>query len=517
MEQSGTTTLDEWLGGALPGRLHLLVGGPGAGKTSTVLHFLDAGLRRGERAALLTSERASDLRSHAAHIGVDLRAPLLEDRLSLLRYRSAFSERAGAAAAPQAIAADLRRMLGAAAPRRVAIDTVSPFLGDGVGTGAPLAALVDMLEAMSATAVVSVAGDLAPGGDRRLEPLLERAAVILRFRRESGSSFRIEIARARHAFAVGPPQSFEVVPRGGLRRLSPAGAPAAATPAPAQASAAPPRPGDRRLLLLHHDRSPSAELLALLGREYELTAQRVTSVLPDAGVSGVGAILIETAPEWVSDASGIVRQRASAPGGPAIIVCARFNLRSADRARLLGAGADEVVATDMSPPELRTRVAAAVARGHLQQPSVAEPEPVLTQSAAAGGRAAPLDGPTFAKAVAGHVARDAAAHHTVVQLTLMPAEADGGGARDAETLLNELADTVMRCMRVASGDLVAVGDGKVSVYLHGARHDDAAPFVERLRARWSKRAGGGLRLRVDLHSHPPGTRRAAGAPSRTRA
>lgn len=506
MAQIGTTTLDEWLGDALPGRLHLLLGGPGAGKTSACLHFITTGLRRGERAALVTHDRPGDLRAHATHLGIELRAPVAQDRLTLVRYRTGFGERAAAAASPQAIGGDLRRMLGADSPRRVAIDTVSPFLNEGIGTGAMLAALIDTLESAGATTVITWNGDFGTGTDRRLDPLFERAAVILRFRRESGSAFRIEVARARHAIAVGPPQTFELLPGAGIRRLQSAAAPdarlaAAEVPAATETPAA--APDSRRLLLLHEEKTPSKELLALLGQSYEVATQRTASDLPDVASPGVAAVVIETTPEWIADAAAIVRRRAPAPQSPAIVVCARFNLRSADRARLLRAGADEVLATDMSPPELRVRLAAAIGRGHLQRPQPPEAERILTQHEAAGNRLVPLDGKAFASALTAHLAGDPLAHHTIATVTPLP-ETAGSESTAAPSAgeLDDLAEAVMRCMRVATGDLVAVTDERVLVYLHGARHDDAAPFVERLRARWSRRTSGSTRLRVDLQSHP---------------
>ena len=52
--------------------------------------------------------------------------------------------------------------------------------------------------------------------DRRVEPLLERAAVIARFHRLGGARFRAEIIRARHAIADAPPIEFEIRPGLGL-------------------------------------------------------------------------------------------------------------------------------------------------------------------------------------------------------------------------------------------------------------------------------------------------------------
>src|SRR5687768_13239306 len=164
MTQTGVATLHDLLGGALPGRIHLIAGGPGSGKTSACLQFLRTGMLHGERAALLTLDRAWDLQSHASYLGHDLRASVRDARITVVRYEARFGERLAAAASPTALVADLRRTLEIAqlrqmaideAPLRIAIDPLSPFLSDGRATGAALGALVDWLEETGATALVT--------------------------------------------------------------------------------------------------------------------------------------------------------------------------------------------------------------------------------------------------------------------------------------------------------------------------------------------------------------------------
>jgi circadian clock protein KaiC len=71
---TGIAGLDEVLhGGLVPHRAYLARGGPGTGKTTLGLHFLRAGIERGERALLITLESAeSQLRSDAATQGLGL-------------------------------------------------------------------------------------------------------------------------------------------------------------------------------------------------------------------------------------------------------------------------------------------------------------------------------------------------------------------------------------------------------------------------------------------------------------
>jgi len=227
MMQTSAATLHDLLGGALPRRIHLITGAPGSGKTSACLHFLRAGMVQGERTAMLTLDRPGDLRAHASHIGHDLQASVRDGRITLIRYHPRFMERVGAAASAADVIDELRaqfvmaelKTMALERPLRIVIDPVSPFLADGGSNPAALGALLDWIEEIEATALFTWNGDIA-AADRRLESLVARAAVILRFHRLGGGRFRAEIVRARHALAESPPVDFEVRAGLGLTTLA---------------------------------------------------------------------------------------------------------------------------------------------------------------------------------------------------------------------------------------------------------------------------------------------------------
>jgi KaiC/GvpD/RAD55 family RecA-like ATPase len=217
---SGITPIDAQLGGFIAGRIHLFVGVPGTGKTSAVLHFLDAALRAGESAGLLTRDRGADLISHAAHLGADLRPHLRSGQLSAVRYKSDFASRLASGVPVGRVIEELRTAWATTRPTRVAINSCSPFLGDGAPSDARMLALTEFLESTGATSVVTLPGELSTTTfDRRLEPLVDRAAAVLRFSREPAGHYRVDVVKVRQSFSSSHPIRFTIHAPTGIAAL----------------------------------------------------------------------------------------------------------------------------------------------------------------------------------------------------------------------------------------------------------------------------------------------------------
>jgi hypothetical protein len=236
MIPSGIPPLDARLGGAITGRIHMLSGGPGTGKSTAGLQFIRQGLQLGEPVAMLTSDRVMDLRSHAAHLGIDLAAPLHNGRLVLLRFRPTFSTLLQHTASPEQMLDDLRRLLLPNRPTRVLIDTVSPLVCSAPHADVTVAALAELLESMETTTLVTYAGDVTAGRgvgyDHRLEPLVERAAALFHLTRQLGDrdlpsdprtsaepTYRFHVLRVRQPVRSSAPAAYTIDPGVGLALL----------------------------------------------------------------------------------------------------------------------------------------------------------------------------------------------------------------------------------------------------------------------------------------------------------
>ena len=471
MIRSGIAPLDDVFGGMPQGSCYLLTGGPGSGKSTWCLQFADSGLRAGERVAMLVHGRRADVLAQADYLAVDVRTPLRDGQLLLLRYRTDFARRLAHALSVDRVVDDLRRLVGAHRPKRVVIDSFAPLLDDGSPAGVAAAALAEFLERLGCTAMLTYPGDLRGGYDRRLEPLVQNAAGVIRLARETGTDFHdAELLSVRRATPRAAATRFVIRPGDGVALA--AGMPDESfTPLP-----------HGPILLLHTTETPGEELLAMLGRQREVVTRRATVELsPDDLLLDPCAIVVETDHAALDLARAVVRARQAHARTPPLLVAVRFNLRSLDRARLLRDGADEILAGDMGTPELLQRLAAALRRGHLMHPPLAiQEDERLTQRALAGADSVLLDRDRFARALAVHTAHDDATPFASVRLTTE------SGAPDDLRLLGEIA---VRSMRAATGDLAALLDDAVAVYLHGARRRDVAPFVDRLKAQRSPAQG----------------------------
>ena len=480
---SGVSPLDERLGGFVPGRTYLVCGSPGAGKSVACLEFLNGALERGESAAILTHDDPQDLIAQAAFLGLDLDRPLREEQFVLIRYQLDFARRFSRQLSPDVAFDELRRLLGTRTHSRLAIDSIAPFLEAGAAAGAGIAGAMRFLDEYEATTMVTYPGDLSAVYDRRLEPLLQRAAAIVHFAAEGDRAGRIEIRKVRFPAASTAPIQFRIAPGVGFvtaadrmrRRASDARG-----------------EGPARVLFLTLADDVPAELAAPLQRAYDLAVRRgVATAFHDLASDRTDAILIDVRRDTLDDALSLVRQLRSAGGLAPIALVSRFTMRWHDRARALRAGADEFMAGDFHPEELRMRVESLLRRGHHAAPLPAEPEDetaVVRQPTGGGALPTPLDEDGFRRVLRVHMAEDRLPLFTVV--SARPAGGDTG----------RLSEVALRCVRVDSGDLVGVLDGRVAIYLHSARRKDVARFVERLRESWNRTAQEDLEL--DVASYP---------------
>jgi len=220
MVRSGIPPLDELLGGLLPRRAYVVTGASGTGKSIACLQFLSSELERGARAALLTEVEPNDVLEQAAFLGVRLERWLRLGQFALLTYHPEFARRMSSAPSSGLVLDELRRQVGGIPPRRLVIDSIAPFLDVRSSSAALISALVHWAEALQATTLVTLPGELGGEFDRRLDPLIQRAHGIVRFA-VSSDRRQMETIKTRFEALSTAPVGFRIERGLGITRLDP--------------------------------------------------------------------------------------------------------------------------------------------------------------------------------------------------------------------------------------------------------------------------------------------------------
>ena len=471
LDKQSIASLDAFAGALAPGRVHILSGMTGTGKSAVSLRFIGAGLERWDRALLLTSMRPRDLRSLATFLGLELEAAIAEDRLIILRHGRELSSRLARPGALYGAVDELATVVESIRPERIAIDTVAPFLaGDGASPVA-IARLAEMLEIVGATAIVTVPGRVDDAYDRRLDPLVQDAAGIFHLSHEADGSVAVDTVTIRmSSFAplpsrltLGRPPTRGILAeeRGGSRpgllgaigesgahgngRRTGLGSSFGSLPMPSDVAPGAPA---KQVAWVHVTPTADPELVSLL-RESDYDVRILPARSAETGLPSALALVVEMTWQSLDTAIETIEALRVTEGDAPIIAISPFDLRSTDRSRVLRAGADEFLTRAMGPAEFLERVALGIRRRRAAE----EPPAIADES----------EQPP-----------------AVVRLT--PRNGD----------VRELADLVTNSVRVATGDSAQVSEGSVIVRLHGIRRRDTVFFADRIKTQWVRRGHGTL-------------------------
>ena len=215
MIQSGVLPLDHHLGGVQPGRLLLLTGGTGAGKTTACLEFLHAGLRIGEAGVLITLDRVGDIVTHASAIGMQLEDPVRARRLIIARLPSPLAAPIEAAHTANVLE-EMRAIIEQIHPARVAIDPLTPLLSERYVGSSALTSVLELFEAAGCTTILTYPGDVAQSYDARLAPIIQHAASVVHVTHEPDGAHRMRAVQTRWRAAPQQDVRFRFAPGSGL-------------------------------------------------------------------------------------------------------------------------------------------------------------------------------------------------------------------------------------------------------------------------------------------------------------
>ncbi len=461
---SGIRPLDYRLGGILPNRPCVVSGNPGTGKSVSCLEFAQQGLERGETVVLISHDDPADVLASAAFLGIDIERPLREERLILLRFQPDFVRHLGRATTADPVFVELRRHLADFKPGRVVIDSIVPFLDGGSASTAAIHGLMQFLEEMQVTSLLTFPGDMTGLYDRRLEPLMQRSAGVFHLSSDSERNHKLEVQKIQFDAASTLPVTFRILSGAGMVVITDTdSATVSRIPAAMQ----------RRLALVNMADELRNELVNGLRLQFDVDVRTETlSTLSDVVRNGVGALLLNVRRDVIESALQLIRDLRRSNNTVPVVLLTPYVLRSADRTRALRAGADDFLSSSLAPSELVARLQNIVKRGHWHDLLSASPEPGMTlQPTNDGSRYRPMSGDALAKSVRGYLEREQQPFFTL--FLIRPEKGELAG----------LARLALTIVRVESGDLVGVHGKRVLAYLDSARPKDLASLKTRMRER----------------------------------
>jgi KaiC/GvpD/RAD55 family RecA-like ATPase len=481
--RSGVAPIDERLGGLTPAKPHLITGTTGSGKTAICLTFVGEALSNGESAAILTQDDPKDLVAQAADLGIDLRRAAATGRFAMLRYQRDFAARFSRTLSSASAFEELTRLIGPGMPNRLAVDSVTPFLGADIALAAGVGALADFLERTRATTLVTYPGDLRDQYDRRLDPLVRHCAAVLHLSAYGQGIGRMDIVKVRRRLWSDSPTFFAIRPGRGVVPLD-------------EGMGEPAGPGlfRRQILLFEGDDGLPNDFLAALESAYAVSpGGRPTSSIPELFPFDVGALLVVARWDTLVDAGLFLQQLRHLGNRTPVILVTRGDVRSGDRARALLAGFDDVVTDATGPEEFIARVFAVVRRGRSAAVPVVSQDGARADGRVEDGGSAVLDEGRFRDTI--EMALDGNSGEVFSVLLLNPEAGE----------LEALASVVARTMRGGSGDVASVVGDRVAVYMPGTRRADVTPLLRRVTEAW--RRTGRSELRVVELAYPADSER----------
>lgn len=491
---SGIRPLDYRLGGILAGRPYVISGNPGTGKSVSCLEFAQQGLEGDETVVLITHDDPADVMASAAFLGIDIDRPLRENRLILLRYQLDFVRRLGRATTSDAVFVELRRHLDAFKPGRIAIDSIVPFLDGGAASTMAIYGLIQFLDELRVTSLLTFPGDMAGLYDRRLEPLMQRSAGVFHLSSDSERNHKLEVRKIRFDAASMGPVTFRILSGAGMVVLTDPDAGVTAVSEDAT----------HRLALVNMADPLPNELVNGLRHHFEVDVRTgMLSAFSEVVRDGVGALLLNVRRDVIESALQLIRDLRHSNNSVPVVLITPYVLRSADRTRALRAGADDFLSSSLAPAELVARLQTIVKRGHWHDLMSSVPEPgVILQPTSDGSTYLPMAGDALMRSVRGYLDREQQPFFTLFQIT------------PEKGALPELAQLVLNIVRVESGDLVAIHGKRVIAYLDSARPKDLASLKIRMREHALRLGFGDIEIEaLGFPANEDAVRALLGAPS----
>ena len=355
---SGLDLIDFGVGGLMPGKVYLIKGGIGVGKSIAGLQFLTRGLEHQEPGILITDQKPENVIAQARSIGFPIEEAIKRNQLSILNPSQRYFELVESPADVMAIVEELADYVKTIGARRLVIDPIYTLINTSYSAHFALSvtqSLINALEDLPTTTLL-VAGDEE---NAELNPIIrmleQNAFVVVALSQDSSTGGRLmRLSKLRYAASDNLSAHYRILNGRGLINYRGDGEEVTDVTKPWDETPT----VSRKVLLIGAQPETIRRVKEALGDRYEVQAEAdVNAGVERAKREKPGLVLVTPSRGSVASILDLAHNSSSS-----VAFLSPTSNRQSDKVLYLRAGADDFITEPFTPAEFGARVEALIRR-----------------------------------------------------------------------------------------------------------------------------------------------------------
>ncbi|MCU1349250.1 MAG: transcriptional regulator [Acidobacteria bacterium] len=357
---SGIDLIDYGAGGLLPGKVYVVKGGIGVGKSVVGLQFLTRGLEHQEPGILITDQKPENVVAQATSIGFQVEEAIKRNQLSILNPSNRYFDLVESPADVMAIVEELADYIRKIGARRLVVDPIYTLINTSYSSHFALTitqSLMNALEDLPVTTLL-IAGD---EDNAELNPILRMLeqnsfGVVSLTPDPSTGGRMMRLSKLRYANSEHLAAHYRILDGRGLINYRGEGEKVSDVTKPWEDST----PVSRTVLILGAQPETIRRVKEALGDQYQVQAESdLKTGLDRVKREKPGLVLVT--PSRSLGAVGAILDLAQNSSSSIAFLSPSSN-RQSDKVLYLRAGADDFITEPFTPAELKARVEALIRR-----------------------------------------------------------------------------------------------------------------------------------------------------------